>query len=186
MSTAIANIDALLAGRLRKERLERNWSMQDLANRAGVSKAMIGRMEQGEVSPTAHLLSKIANAFELTLSTLLARSESDQGEYLARDDQPVWVDPQTRYIRRSVSAAGAKGPDLAEVVLPPRTEVHFDEQSCALSSQQILVLDGGLVFEGPQKSFVLAAGDWLQVPDAGPRTFVNRKSEPCRYLLVSL
>ena len=52
--------------------------MQELANRAGISKAMIGRIEKGDVSATANILAKLANALGLTLSMLLARTEADQ------------------------------------------------------------------------------------------------------------
>jgi len=185
MSTIRTELDTALAERLRAERLARNWSMRDLAERSGVSKAMIGRMEKAETSPTANLLVKIANAFGLTLSTLLARTEQDQGAFIPRDAQPVWVDPDSHYVRRSVSAAGARGPDMTEVTLPAHTEVHFEDQCSVLSNQQILVLEGELVFDGPQKPFPLSPGDWLQVPETGPRTFANRRSVACRYLLVS-
>src|SRR3954469_11644675 len=106
MST-IVNNDAdptePLAARIALEREARGWSLADLAERSGVSKAMISRIERGEASPTAALLGRLSGAFGLTLSTLLARAE-DRGERLLRaKDQPVWRDPETGYIRRRVS-----------------------------------------------------------------------------------
>jgi len=181
----MSDIDAALAARLRTERLERNWSMQELADRAGVSKAMIGRIEKGDASPTANLLAKLANALGLTLSKLLARTESDQRDHLAFDDQPVWTDPKTRYIRRSVSPAGTMGPELTEVTLPPDTTVHFDEPLHVVSSEQIVILDGELVYDGGQARVTLAKGDWFLTPASGARTFINRRQAPCRYLLVT-
>lgn len=185
MPTILDDIDAALADRLRTERLERNWSMQELASRAGVSKAMIGRIEQGTVSPTANLLSKIADALGLTLSMLLARTEGDHGDQLARADQQVWIDPETHYVRRLVSPAGAKGAELTEVTLPANTDVVFDDQSHAISSQQLVMLEGQLSFVGQRKTFSLTPGDWFQVPNNGPRTFSNRRKRSCRYLLIS-
>lgn len=185
MSTKISDIDMALAFRLRTERLNRNWSMQELADHAGISKAMVGRMEKGTVSPTANLLSKVANAFGLTLSTLLARTENAQGDFLAHADQEVWIDPATHYVRRLVSPPGGKGSDLTEVTLPAMTSVHFDNQSNAISCQQIVVLEGILDFEGEKKHFQLSLGDWFRAPETGPRSFANRQSLPCRYLLIS-
>lgn len=185
MSTDDSDIDMALASRLRTERLKRDWSMQELADNAGISKAMVGRMEKGDVSPTANLLSKVANAFGLTLSKLLARTENAQGDFLAHAEQEVWVDPETQYVRRLVSPPGARGSDLTEVTLPGMSSVRFDKQSNAISCQQIVVLEGVLNFEGERKHFQLSPGDWFLAPESGPRSFANRQSTPCRYLLIS-
>lgn len=158
--------------------------MQDLANHSGVSKAMIGRIEKGEVSPTANLLCKLADAFGMTLSTLLARAENGQGEHYPFTSQQVWTDPETKYIRRSVSPAGAKGAELTHVTLPPHTEVRFEEQSKAIYTQQIVVVAGELNFDTGQKRFHLRTGDWFQAPETGPRAFINEGDVACQYLLV--
>ncbi|MFZ3004737.1 MAG: helix-turn-helix transcriptional regulator, partial [Phenylobacterium sp.] len=62
---------ARLANRLRLERDRRGWSLADLAERAGVSKATISKIERQEVSPTAVILVRLAGAFDLTLAGLL-------------------------------------------------------------------------------------------------------------------
>ncbi|WP_310539129.1 helix-turn-helix transcriptional regulator [Phenylobacterium sp.] len=59
---------ALLANRLRLERDMRGWSLADLAERSGVSKATISKIERQEVSPTAVILIRLAGAFDLTLA----------------------------------------------------------------------------------------------------------------------
>ena len=186
MTNISSDIDRALATRLKTERHTRNWSMQELANRAGISKAMIGRIEKGDVSATANILAKLANALGLTLSMLLARTEADQGDHLSRDQQPVWVDPETGYIRRSISAAGVRGAEVTEVTLPGKAEVRLDVQTHAITAQQLLMLEGALIFECGHKAFRLARGDWLRTPDSGPRVFRNPQSKPCVYLLISV
>src|SRR5262249_61459409 len=42
-----------IADRLRLERESRSWTLGDVANRSGVSRAMISKIERGEASPTA-------------------------------------------------------------------------------------------------------------------------------------
>ncbi len=185
MTTKDSDIDTALAERLRVERLARNWSMQDFAMRSGVSKAMIGRIEQADVSPTANLLSKLSSALGMTLSTLLARTEKDQGEHRTRSQQSVWTDPETQYLRRAVSEPGAKGAEIAEITLPAKSEVHFEMPAHIVSNQQIVVLDGALVFKTESANHKLAAGDWFLAPNFGARTFANEMQQPCRYLIIS-
>ena len=64
-----------ISTRVKAEREARNWSLSDLAERSGVSKAMISKIERGEASPTATVLGRLSGAFGLTLSTLLALAE---------------------------------------------------------------------------------------------------------------
>src|ERR1700691_1864793 len=111
MSTMLspADIDAVLASRLRREREARAWTLVDLAARSGVSRAMISKIERGEASPTAALLGRLSAAFELTLSHLFAPA-ADQALHnqpgthpesgIARvEEQPVWRDPETGFVR---------------------------------------------------------------------------------------
>ena len=96
MDTIVDDLGIRLAHRLRLERDSRGWSLADLAEQSGVSKATISKIERAEVSPTAVILVRLAAAFNLTLAGLMLRAEG-QGQRLARAaDQPVWRDPGDR------------------------------------------------------------------------------------------
>ena len=84
-----------IAGRIHIARTQRGWSINELAERSGVSKAMLSAIERGANSPTATLLVRIAAAFDLTLSALIARAELSAGGLLKSADQAVWQDPET-------------------------------------------------------------------------------------------
>src|ERR1700753_729895 len=103
MSTIVNDAADSLAARIALERETRGWSLADLAERSGVSKAMISKIERGESSPTATVLVRLASAYGLTLSTLLARAEQSASRLLRVADQPEWQDPGTGYVRRQVS-----------------------------------------------------------------------------------
>ena len=107
-SPSYPNIGPALAARIHLERTSREWSMDDLARRSGVSRAMISKIERDECSPTATVLGRLSGAFGISMSSLLANAEGE-GRRLARfADQQVWQDPETQYTRRAVSpAAGA-------------------------------------------------------------------------------
>ena len=75
MDTIVDDLGQRLAQRLRLERVSRGWSLAELAERSGASKATISKIERTEASPTAVVLVRLATAFDLTLAGLLLRAE---------------------------------------------------------------------------------------------------------------
>src|SRR3954463_14276640 len=118
MSTIVDSVDSTIAARVRGERTVRRWSLDELAERSQVSKAMISKIERAEASPTAALLGRLSGAYGITLSALLADSEMRPRGPLRRADQAVWRDPATGYVRRQVSASASIPIELTEVALP--------------------------------------------------------------------
>jgi transcriptional regulator with XRE-family HTH domain len=51
--------------RLKKVRLEKGYTLKDVAGQSGYSKALISRIENGNVSPSINSLLKIAGALEI-------------------------------------------------------------------------------------------------------------------------
>jgi transcriptional regulator with XRE-family HTH domain len=51
--------------RLKKVRLEKGYTLKDVASESGYSKALISRIENGNVSPSINSLLKIAGALEI-------------------------------------------------------------------------------------------------------------------------
>src|SRR6478735_8304228 len=109
-----------LARRIRLERDGRGWSLVDLAERSGVSKATISKIEREEVSPTAIVLVRLAGAFDLTLAGLLLRAEGEGRRLSRAADQPVWRDPETGYVRKQVFSRPDHPVEIVRVELPPR------------------------------------------------------------------
>jgi transcriptional regulator with XRE-family HTH domain len=112
-----------ISARIRLERESRGWSLSELADRAGVSRAMIHKIERGDSSPTATLLARLSGAFGISMSTLIARAEMQEGKLLRLANQPVWRDPQTHYLRRHVSPRTDLPIDLVQVELPAGSDV---------------------------------------------------------------
>lgn len=57
--------------RIRELRQKRNWTLNDLSARTGVSFSMLGHIENGRRSGTADTLEKIADAFNLRIGVLI-------------------------------------------------------------------------------------------------------------------
>ncbi len=186
MSTIVDTIDSVLAARIRGERTARRWSLDDLAERAAVSKAMISKIERAEASPTAALLGRLAAALGLTLSALLAESEQPERGPIRAADQPVWRDPASGYIRRQVSASPRLPLEMTEVDLPPGASVSFPAASYRGMSHVIWVLAGRLTFAEGAVTHTLLPGDSLEFGPPADCTYRNDGAGACRYLVVLL
>lgn len=179
-----------LAARLKVERESHGWSIAELAERSGVSRAMISRVERAEASPTAALLGRLSGALGLTMSGLLARAEADaalSGSRLLRaGEQPAWQDPETGYRRRALTPGGWN-PDLTLVELPPGAAVPFPAESYApMRAQTIWVIEGRLAFREGEQLFLLGPGDCLARDLSRPAAciFANPGEAPARYLVA--
>jgi transcriptional regulator with XRE-family HTH domain len=173
-----------IAERVKLERDTRGWSLAELAARSGVSKAMISKIERCEASPTASVLGRLSGAFGLPLSVLLAMAEREGDRLARRSDQPVWVDPETGYTRRTVSPANGGQLELLEVVLPVGVRVPYPASAFSFQHQQILVLEGELTFIEGVRSHQLSAGDCLQLGAPSDCVFVNESGRAVRYLVA--
>jgi transcriptional regulator with XRE-family HTH domain len=174
-----------LASTLQDARRARGLSAGALAERSGVSRAMIGKIERGTAQPTAALLGKLAGALGLTLSELVAKAEDDRPVRLHRfADQPVWTDPGTGYRRRAVSTAPGGASELVEVELPAGADVGFPPDTYAFALHQIWLLSGRLRFHEGDDVHELAPGDCLQLGPPAPCRYLNPGPDPCRYLVV--
>ncbi len=174
-----------LAGRIHQERNARHWSLEEFAMRSGVSRAMISKIERAQSSPTAAVLGKLSGALGISMSSLLAGTE-ESGQRLRRfEAQQVWVDPETHYVRRSVSPVAGLPLQLVEIELPPSVRVAFPASAYNFLHQQIWVLEGALhLTEGDVQS-ELHAGDCLQLNTPQDCAFENpSQTHKCRYLVA--
>jgi transcriptional regulator with XRE-family HTH domain len=172
-----------IAATLRQEREARKWSLAELAERSGVSKAMISKVERKEASPTATVLGRLSGAFGLPLSVLIAAAEGASERLSAAEAQAVWTDPETGYVRRAISPAGAAA-ELIEVSLPAGVRVPYPASAFAFQQQQIWVLEGRLDFSEGGTGHQLKPGDCLLLGNPADCAFANPGSSAARYLVV--
>lgn len=184
----IPDTEAILAGNLRMERESRGWTLAELATRSRVSRAMLSKIERCEASPTAALLGRLSAAFGLTMSQLFAGIESEPQGHVARaDQQPVWQDPATGFLRRSLSPPGPVPLELVWGELPPGAEIAYPAASLAfIADQQLVVISGELMIVLGATSHALAAGDCLRFGPPKDVTFRNSGAARCRYVVALL
>ncbi len=184
MSTIKDDTGTRLAERLKLEREARGWSLADLAERSGVSRGAISKIERGESSPTAGLLVRLADAFDLTIASLLARAEGGADRLSRAADQPLWRDPASGYLRRQVFERADHPVELVRVELPAGAHVGFPAASYRRIRQLVWVLEGELTVEEAGVRSRLAAGDCLAFGPPADAAFINETGRTCCYLVV--
>jgi transcriptional regulator with XRE-family HTH domain len=184
MDTIVDDIGQRLAHRIKLERDSRGWSLAELAERAGVSKATISKIERAEVSPTAVVLVRLASAFDLTLAGLMLRAESERGRLSRAGEQPVWRDPETGYVRKQVFSRPDHPVEIVRVELPARQKVTLPASSYAHIRQLVWVQSGNLVITEGSERHGLAAGDCLGFASPADTTFANETNAICIYVVA--
>jgi transcriptional regulator with XRE-family HTH domain len=151
-----------VSSRLRTLRDELGFSIRKLADRSGVSRAMISRIERNESSPTTPLLNRLSVGLGVQLTTLLGDTSygaprmRERAPLATRMQQKLLVDTESGIRRRSLTPAGTAAalgesllPDavatlqLTDNLLPSRSRITFaGEAGPAFRQQQIWVLAG--------------------------------------------
>jgi quercetin dioxygenase-like cupin family protein len=150
---------------------------------------MISLVERAESSPTAVVLEKLAAGLGVTMAAMFEapRSAHEAGGPVARrDDQPLWRDPGSGYVRRNVSPAGVPQPmQIVEVEFPPKARVAFETGARDVRiHQQVWVLDGTIEITVGDERHRLRTGDCLAMQLDRPTMFHNPTRKPARYAVV--
>jgi transcriptional regulator with XRE-family HTH domain len=163
MDTGRSEQTRLLADYLRKLRTDRGQSLQDLANGSGVSRATLSRIENGEVSPTAETLGRLAAAFALPLSQLLVPMEQGFSPLVRHAEQSVWIDEAKSFSRRALSPpSGQLQLELIECVIGPNQRIAYERPAIYGHEHHLVLLSGSLSMTVDGVRYELQPGDCLR------------------------
>ena len=180
------DVNQRIATRVRALRAERGLSLESLASRSAVSRAMISRVERGEASPTAVVLEKIATGLGCTLSSLFEDSAAGNNPVSRGTERTSWQDPESGYRRRNISPAGFPSPiRIVDVRFPAGATVAFETGARDTAvAQQIWVLEGAIEVSVGDEIHKLGADDCLAMKLDAPVTFRNRTRKEAHYVVV--
>jgi transcriptional regulator with XRE-family HTH domain len=181
-------VNERIAANVRGLRSERGLSLDALARACGVSRSALSLIERAESSPTAVVLDRIAAGLGVPLGTLFetASGTPDAPPVARRVDQPVWRDPSSGYLRRSVSPGSAASPiRIVEVTFPAGARVAFETGDPGGGVwQQLWLLQGTIDFSIGDDTYRLRAGDCLAARLDRPTMFHNPTAKDARYAVV--
>jgi transcriptional regulator with XRE-family HTH domain len=178
-------IEHRIARRLAALRAERGFSLEELAESTGISRATLSRLERGELSPTAAVLGKLCTAYGWTLSRLMADAETRPPSLVPAAQQAAWTDPESKYRRRAVSppGPGLRG-ELVEVHIPKGAVVSFAAAPMAGLEHHLWILEGALDLEVEGTPLRLRTGDCLRYVLSGPSRFTGAGKRGARYMIA--
>ncbi len=186
-ATDPAEIDRRIALRLKALRGAHGWSLAELAARSGVSRATLSRLENAGSSPTAQVLGRLCAAFGLTLSRLMQMAEDGFAPLVPPHAQPVWRDPGSGFVRRSVSPPAAElAGEVLDCSLAAGDRIAYDRPPREGLEHHLLLLDGALTVTVDGQAHDLRPGDCLRYRLAGASAFATPDDTGARYLLFIL
>jgi transcriptional regulator with XRE-family HTH domain len=181
------DINLLIARRVRELRDAHGLSLDALASRSGVSRSNISLIERGESSPTAAVLDKLASALGVALAALFEdkSAEAEPSPVMRAAEQPVWTDPGSGYMRRSLSPSAPSPLQLVDVVFPAGQRVAYDSvPHNADIHQQIWMIEGAMEIGAGEQQWRLEAGDTLAMRLDRHIVYHNPTRKQARYLVA--
>lgn len=135
-------------------------TQSDLADRSGVSKAMICDVEAGKKNPTIRLLGQIAAGLDCSISALIDADETPRFVPERRDQQRVLVDPENGMERRLLSSALIRrGIEIIQYTYPPGSECGGFPPHHRGTYETAIVIKGKVRMEIGSESITLSEGD---------------------------
>jgi transcriptional regulator with XRE-family HTH domain len=170
---------------VRERRRTLGLSLQQLAERSGVSAAMLSEVERGRKSPTLRIAAQIADGLEVAVSELLDGAPAPRLRVRRRADRPRLIDEKSAIERHLLAPSLlANGIEVVWYVVPPGSEsgTFAPRQSGALS--HATVVRGTAEFDAAGEHIVLRPGDSIDFPGNITHKFRNSGRAACEFLLV--
>ena len=161
-------------------------TIRELAEKTGLSTAIISRLERNIGNPSLSVLASIAEAMGMKVSELVAEEPDFDALILRKKDRQQIFNPDEQYIVYNVLTPGSMNADLTMTLvhLEPHAETYRGEFSTHATEEVVYVLAGNvhIIFESAQ--FALHEGDAVRVPASYKHRYVNDADEIAELLAI--
>ena len=179
------NSEQQLASKLKNLRLNKGLSIAELAQRTTISRATISRIENAEVSPTAHVLASLCASLGLSISALMSMVENNSAALIKQSQQLQWKDEHSGFTRRCVSPPHLEyRAEVINCTLPAGTEITYEFHSSIVQEHHLVMLSGQLELQIANSTHHLNAGDCLRYRLQSGSRFKTDEAQGAEYLLV--
>lgn len=184
MEEGIGALACAIGGRVRQERQARRWTLDQLAEAAGVSRRMVVNVEQGAANPSVGTLLKISDALGVGLPALVEPPQQATLKVTRRGGgAALWTSPAGG---RGVLVAGTERPDVVELwewTLAPGDR-HQSEAHTPRTQELVQVQEGTLEVRADGHSVTLETGDAAAFPGDVGHSYANAGTRSTRFSLA--
>jgi transcriptional regulator with XRE-family HTH domain len=184
MDQTTAALASAIGARVRQERQARHWTLDRLAEAAGVSRRMVVNVEQGAANPSVGTLLRISDALGVGLPALVEPPEPKALKVTrSGEGAALWTG---EYGGRGVLVAGTEPPDVLELwdwTLAPGDR-HVSEAHTSGTQELVQVQEGAITLEVADQAVGLEAGDAVAFPGDVEHAYANLGPEPARFSLA--
>ncbi len=181
---ADAELDAVVGANVKALRTQRGLTLDLLAGLSGVGRQTLGQIEIGRTVPSVATLWRIARAFDVPFSALLARPNPRTTTILRASRAKRLVSADGRFSSRALFPASERGRvELYELWLAGYG--REDAEAHAPGTRENLVVTAGrLVLDIGDETFELGKGDAIEFVADVAHSYVNATSDDCWMNLV--
>lgn len=178
-----------IGGSVHARRLRHGLTLQELADRSGVSRAMISEIERGSKNPTVRVAQQLAAGLGCTVSELLGERLRQQNgvRVLRREQRRVLLEPGSGVERHPLSTAlDRRGITVARYVIPARRKTGTFPSQPPGALAHLTVLQGSVdcCLDGTDGDLHLEAGDAAEFRADVDYAFANPGRRPCEFVLI--
>ncbi|MBN8189787.1 helix-turn-helix transcriptional regulator [Salipiger thiooxidans] len=176
-----------LAKRIRALRGARQFTLDALAQRAGLSKGTVVALEQGKANPSIGVLCRLAAALSLSVTDLLADPTSEVSEEPIERTTPVilWSSAAGSTARLEAALTGATMFELWSWTLVPGETFEAGAHSPG-TRELVSVSRGRLVVTVGHQSISLDAGGAIRLLTDSPHSYACIGDEPVEFSMAVL
>jgi len=173
-----------LGRRVHEERLLRGLSLEQLSERARVSRSMLSAVERGTKAPTVLVLDRIATGLDTSLARLLAEEKRSRVMVLRHGEQKVARDP-SGWERRILSPVlpGVEF-EFMRTTLGHGVDAGVFLPHAPGSREYVAVESGALLLTIDGQPHKLRAGDSIYYDGDCMHAFANPGRTSCVYYLA--
>lgn len=184
MDVVAESLARAIGERVKQERKARGWTLDQLADSAGVSRRMLVNVEQGAVNPSVGSLLRLSDALGVGLPALV-EPPTPRAVKVVRSGEGarLW---SGELGGTGVLVAGTEPPDVVELwdwTLAPH-ERHDSEAHADGTRELLHVQSGSITVLVAGESYELQAGDALSFHGDAAHSYVNLNQEPARFSLT--
>jgi rhodanese-related sulfurtransferase/transcriptional regulator with XRE-family HTH domain len=177
-------LDALIGANVKELRTQRGLTLDLVAGLSGVGRQTLGQIELGRTVPSVATLWKIARAFDVPFSVLLARSGAPETRILRAANAKRLVSADGRFSSRALFPFDQKQQvELYELWLAAHSREDADAHAPG-TRENLVITSGRLVLELRGQRHELGKGDAIVFSADTPHSYVNPGSEECWMNLV--